>query len=225
MGRTQELSDFERGTVIGCHLSNKSVRQISALLELPRSTVSSVIVKWKHLGATTVQPRSGRPHKLSEKECEVLKSIVCKNRMCSIAALAAEFQTASGSDVSLRTVRRELHEMGFRGKAASHNPNITTRNAKRRLEWCIAHRHWTPEQWKRVLWSGESGFILWQSDGQIRVGRTPGERYSPDCVLPTVHFGGGGVMDPLKEVPQKHSERRGTPDPPRQRSSHATKGR
>ena len=43
---TEELSDFQRGTVIGCHLSNKSVHQISALLELPRSTVSAVIVKW-----------------------------------------------------------------------------------------------------------------------------------------------------------------------------------
>ena len=27
------------------------------LLELPWSTVSAVIVKWKHLGATTVQPK------------------------------------------------------------------------------------------------------------------------------------------------------------------------
>uniref|UniRef100_A0A4W5RLW8 Immunoglobulin V-set domain-containing protein n=1 Tax=Hucho hucho TaxID=62062 RepID=A0A4W5RLW8_9TELE len=32
-----------------------SVRQISTLLELPRSTVRAVIVKWKHLGATPVQ--------------------------------------------------------------------------------------------------------------------------------------------------------------------------
>jgi hypothetical protein len=56
-------SDFQCGTVIGCHLSNKSVCQISALLVLSWSTVS-VIVKWKCLGATTAQPQSGRPHKL-----------------------------------------------------------------------------------------------------------------------------------------------------------------
>ena len=46
--------------VIGCHLSNKSVNQISALLELPWSTVSAAIVKWKHLWATKAQPWSGR---------------------------------------------------------------------------------------------------------------------------------------------------------------------
>jgi hypothetical protein len=36
MACAEELSDFQRDTVIGCLLSNKSV-QISALLELPWS--------------------------------------------------------------------------------------------------------------------------------------------------------------------------------------------
>jgi transposase len=62
----EELSDFQRGTVIGCHLSNKSVLQIAAKLELPWSTVSAVIVKWKRLGETTAQPRSDRPYQLTE---------------------------------------------------------------------------------------------------------------------------------------------------------------
>uniref|UniRef100_A0A8K9XR22 Myosin IXA n=1 Tax=Oncorhynchus mykiss TaxID=8022 RepID=A0A8K9XR22_ONCMY len=52
---------------------------ISALLELPQSTVSAVIVKWKRLGATTPQPRSGRPHKLTEWDRRVLKRVVRKN--------------------------------------------------------------------------------------------------------------------------------------------------
>ena len=56
MARTEELSDFHRGIFIVLYLSNKSVRQISALLEVPWSTVSAVIVKWKRLGATRAQP-------------------------------------------------------------------------------------------------------------------------------------------------------------------------
>uniref|UniRef100_A0A0E9RIT9 Uncharacterized protein n=1 Tax=Anguilla anguilla TaxID=7936 RepID=A0A0E9RIT9_ANGAN len=35
MGRTEELSDFQRDTVIGCHPSNQSLHQISAPLEQP----------------------------------------------------------------------------------------------------------------------------------------------------------------------------------------------
>ena len=71
MGRSEELSDFQRGTVIGCHPSNKSVCQISALIELPWSTVSAVIVKWKRLEATVAQPRSGKPLKLTEWDREI----------------------------------------------------------------------------------------------------------------------------------------------------------
>ena len=94
---TEELNDFQRSTVIGGHLSNKSV-QISALLELPRSTVSTVIVKWKHLEATTATmapPRSGRPHELTERDRQVLKHIVCKNRLSSLPSSKLPLEATS----------------------------------------------------------------------------------------------------------------------------------
>ncbi|CAI9565647.1 unnamed protein product [Staurois parvus] len=58
MGRSQELSEFKRCTVIGCHLCNKSIREISLLLNIPKSSVSGIIPKWKQLGTTATQPRS-----------------------------------------------------------------------------------------------------------------------------------------------------------------------
>jgi transposase len=61
MGRSRELSDFERGLDIGCHISKKSVRDIATLLKLPKSMVGDVIVKWKREGTTTIKPRLGRP--------------------------------------------------------------------------------------------------------------------------------------------------------------------
>ncbi|CAI9539319.1 unnamed protein product [Staurois parvus] len=64
MGPSQELTEFKRGTVIGCHLCNRSICEISLLLNIPRSTVSGVITKWKELGTTETQPRSGRPGKI-----------------------------------------------------------------------------------------------------------------------------------------------------------------
>uniref|UniRef100_A0AAZ3PA31 Transposase Tc1-like domain-containing protein n=1 Tax=Oncorhynchus tshawytscha TaxID=74940 RepID=A0AAZ3PA31_ONCTS len=170
----EELSDFQRGTV-------KSVCKMSALLELPWSTVSAVIVKWKHLGAKTSQP-----HKLSEWDHRVLTHVACKNSLSSVATLTTEIQTAFGNNISTRTVRRELNEMYFHGLAAAHKPKITMRNAKRQLDRCKAFRHWTLEQWKRVLWSdlitSPSGFGRCQE--------------SATChnTVPIVKFGGGVIM-------------------------------
>ncbi|CAI9546623.1 unnamed protein product [Staurois parvus] len=55
-GRSQELSEFKRGTVIGCHLCNKSIHEISLLLNIPPSTVRGIITKWKQLGTTAKLP-------------------------------------------------------------------------------------------------------------------------------------------------------------------------
>ncbi|CAI9590227.1 unnamed protein product [Staurois parvus] len=79
IGRSQELSGFKRGTLIGCHLCNKSIREISLLLNIPQSTVSGIITKWKQLGTTATQPRSGRARKMIEQDQRMLKSTVHKS--------------------------------------------------------------------------------------------------------------------------------------------------
>ncbi|XP_034542959.1 uncharacterized protein LOC117815385 [Notolabrus celidotus] len=146
MGRREELSDFQRGTIVGCQMCKKSVRQISDLLSLPRSTVCAVILKWKHGGVTSARPRSGRPHKLKEEDRQVLEKVALRVRVrvrgsClrSVEAVATEFQSVSGASVSPRTVRRELRVMGFRGRVSTYKktrglPHDTV--VREIMQWC-----------------------------------------------------------------------------------------
>jgi hypothetical protein len=71
--------------------------------------------------------------------------------------------------------------------------NISPVNAKRLLKWCKEWRHWTVDNWGRVIWDDKSRYTMWRSDERAWVWRMPGKRYPPACVVPTVKFGGVGI--------------------------------
>ncbi|CAI9535944.1 unnamed protein product, partial [Staurois parvus] len=119
MGGSQEISDSKRGPVIGGHLGNKSIRDISWLLNIPRSTVSGIITKWKQLGTTATQPPSGRPRKVTERGQRMLKRTVHRSHQLSAESIAKDLQTSCVLQISTTAVRRELHGMGFHGRAAA----------------------------------------------------------------------------------------------------------
>ncbi|GFX03872.1 uncharacterized protein TNCV_4677771 [Trichonephila clavipes] len=114
MSKSKELSEFDRGSIVGCHLCGKSVRERLRTFY-----------------------RSLNPLR------RTLKRVVKQNRKSLMVEISQEFQSSSGISVSRMTVGRELRNLGFHGRAAAHKPNITPQNAKHRLQWCRAHRHWT----------------------------------------------------------------------------------
>ncbi|CAI9555132.1 unnamed protein product, partial [Staurois parvus] len=115
---------------IGERLCNKSIRDISWLLNIPQSTVSGIITKWKQLGTTATQPPSGRPRHMTEQGQRMLKRTVCRSRQLSAESIAKDLQTLCDLQISTTTVHRELHEMGFHGRAAAASkPYITKCNA------------------------------------------------------------------------------------------------
>ena len=48
--------------------------------------------------------------------------------------------------------------------------------------------------WKNIVWSDESKFNLFDSDGKVMVWRTPCEEFDPKCTIPTIKQGSGSVM-------------------------------
>ena len=63
------------------HRSGEGYKKQSATLKVPKSTVASLIVKWKKFGTTRTLPRAGRPAKLSNRGRRALERDVTKNPM------------------------------------------------------------------------------------------------------------------------------------------------
>lgn len=74
----------------------------------------------------------------------------------------------------------------------SHYLPIVTRLL--RLNWTKERKDWTMTDWNKVIWSDESKFNLFGSDGRVYVRRRVGEELLPECVHQTVKFGGRNAM-------------------------------
>ena len=65
---------------------------------------------------------------------------------------------------------------------------------KKRFEICKEWAMWPIKRWNNVLFSDESKFNLFNSDGRTMIWRSPGERLNFKNMVPTVKHGGGSVM-------------------------------
>ncbi|CAI9620573.1 unnamed protein product, partial [Staurois parvus] len=81
---------------------------MSLLLNIPLSTVSGIITKWKQLETTATQPQSERG------KC-LLKRTVQRSRQLSAESIHKDLQTLCGLQISTTTKHREFHGMGFHG--------------------------------------------------------------------------------------------------------------
>jgi len=185
MSQRKELTDFERGEIVGLSKGKVSIRKIADILKHPKSTVGEVIKKYNEQGATTTASRSGRPKILSERDNRHLLKIVKENRNNTLEELTENFNTSMAISVSNRTVQRTLHKEGYSGHAAKKKPFVSEQNRKKRYAWCRMRKNWTTE-WNYIIWSDESLFELFNNDSRNWVWRRKNERYNTDCLKPTV---------------------------------------
>ena len=98
-----------------------------------------------------------------------------------------------GIIISEQTVRRRLHEAGFKGRVARNKRYVDKTNRMKRIQYAKKYREHPLCFWDQVLWTDESKFNLFGSDGRIMVWRTSQEAFNPRCTVPIVKHGGGNV--------------------------------
>ena len=83
--------------------------------------------------------------------------------------------------ISLTTVKRRLRSRQLFGRVAAKKPLLRPAIVIKRLQWATQHRHWTPAEWSRVLWTDESKFELFSNKRRIFVRRAQHEKYEKSC--------------------------------------------
>ena len=139
-------------------------------------------------------PRAGRPKLISLRASRRLKSIVKCNRRGGLRELTQLFNVSKEVTVSQKTVGRNIHSLGFHARRACKKPLISSKNRLKRLAYHKRHKLWSVNDWKDVIFSDESKFNFFHSDGRVKVWRQAHERYHPDCTANTIKGFGGSLM-------------------------------
>uniref|UniRef100_A0A9J8CQ00 Transposase Tc1-like domain-containing protein n=1 Tax=Cyprinus carpio carpio TaxID=630221 RepID=A0A9J8CQ00_CYPCA len=107
---SKELPEDLRDRIVARHRSGQGYKKISAAL---KSTVASIILKWKTFGMTRTLPRAGRPAKLSYRGRRALVREVKKNPKITVAELQRCSREMGEKSCRKSTITAALHQSGF----------------------------------------------------------------------------------------------------------------
>jgi hypothetical protein len=125
------------------------------------------------------EERSGRPVKLDE---ETKVNIVVTARVEKFITPRRIKALLDLREVSSRTVRRVLDDAGLHGRISRISPPLTETHLARRRGWAEGYKHFTFDNWSKILWSDEAS-ALCGNYGQVWVQREVSKEWDPENVV------------------------------------------
>lgn len=186
---------MQRAFMVFNWLSGKPKKQICREVGIKKPNLNSILTKYKLTGDVEDSPRSGRPRCTTPREDRTIVRMSNNDRHLTAKAIALKHAPSfTKKRISIKTVKRRLAASNLNGRVARRKPLLRPENKTRRLEWAKEHADWTKEDWRKVIFSDESPFTLFQDGGKIYVRRRPGEEFLEECIMPTVKHGGGSIQ-------------------------------
>ncbi|XP_054745606.1 transposable element Tcb2 transposase [Anastrepha obliqua] len=194
MPRSKQMGAVVKGQIIALSQQKLSVRQIAAKVGFSKSSVADFFKEICRNGFNGAKARIWTTKNDVPAEDRMIKRMCIQDRFKSSADIRKEFLDATGVEIDSSTVRRRLINAGFVGRHPAKKPFLNEKMRQKRYRWAKTHENWTVEHWKNVIFSDESKFNLFGSDGIHHVRRRSGERYKTGCILPTVRQSVGRMV-------------------------------
>lgn len=131
MPRSAELPEEFKEQIVLYHKAGKGYKSISKITGLHKSTIRSIIRKWKMLGTVMNRPRSGRPAKISPKMQRKIIKEVAKKPEITLEELQTCLAIAK-VNVHKSTIRRRLDQIRLRERVSKRR---TLQNKKPKVHF------------------------------------------------------------------------------------------
>lgn len=183
-----------RSIIIKLYCEGKSMSEIGKIIGRAKSSVQYIIKHHGETGMLKSKARSGRPKILTDAAKRLLVRKVKRNPMISAPKIADELRNDLQIALCDQTVRNVLRENNYHGRTDRRKPFISKVNRKKRLLFAKMYKNKDANFWKRVVFTDESKYNIFGSDGRGKVWRRPNELLRMKNIVSTVKHGGGNVM-------------------------------
>ena len=185
------LSSASQNHILSLLEAGHTAGHIAASTGYGISTVSRL--RSKHLSHLS-KSLGGRPSKLSSANIHHAQRLISSGKADTAVDVVKALRNVTNQTLSAQTVCRNLKAAGLKAVAKKKKPFLSKRHRKARMDFALTHKHWTVEDWKKVVWSDETKINRLGSDGRKWVWKKAGEGLSDRLVQATQKFGGGSVM-------------------------------
>uniref|UniRef100_A0A8C8G1M9 Transposase Tc1-like domain-containing protein n=1 Tax=Oncorhynchus tshawytscha TaxID=74940 RepID=A0A8C8G1M9_ONCTS len=155
MGKSKEIGQDLRKKVVDLHKSGSSLGAISKRLKVPRSSVQTIVCKYKHHGTTQSSYHSGM---IGRDECTLVRKVQINPRATAMDIVKMLEET--GTKVSISKVKRVLYRHNLKGRSTRKKSLLQNHHKKARLRFATAHGNKDRTFWRTVLWSDETKIEL-----------------------------------------------------------------
>ena len=169
--------------MISCHQKGKRLKEIADLTGKSRSTVQSIIKKWKETGCVENHLCKGRPSAFSTRDANRLKRIVKANVGASTDHIFKIFLAENSTKFSKLTIYRQLKKLKYVRRAKSKSMVIRTKNKLLRIRWARARKNWALDTWKNFCFSDECSVVI-RKDSRMYCWRREDEKDASYPVCP-----------------------------------------
>ena len=179
----KQVNTVERTQIVQAIAMGMSCSEVAKRLGINKSTVSRIFSRWRLSSSIERKPGSGRKRKTTDRDDRQIMVYAKRTRFVSSSELLEALKLPK---VSEDTIRRRIKQSGeFNSYLAVKKPLISKKNKSQRIKWCKEHKDWTVDQWRQVIWTDESPFVL-RAQFRRKVWRMRSERYSPQCIQATM---------------------------------------
>ena len=151
-----------RTKVITLHqYTTKSLKEISLIVGVSKTSVQRIIKK-AMVSGNLESKRKGHCGRRTKAGPEAMQMLIRESETHprDTSTKLRNYLATLGTQVSSRTVRRYLLKAGRRARRPLKKQLLTEEMKHKRLAWAQTYKEWTEEDWRKVLFSDESHFLV-----------------------------------------------------------------